>query len=46
MSMILRRSLARALPRTRGYATEGTEAKINAWKAKQVVAEAHAAGEF
>ena len=44
MSMLARRSLIRALPRTRGYAgTAGEVAKTN-WAEKQAALKSHAAG--
>lgn len=45
MSMLFRRSLVRAIPRTRGYAATSEVAQTN-WAEKQAALRAHAAGTF
>ena len=44
--MIARRSLLRALPRTRGYANTASEMMKTDWVAKQGDLQSHAAGRF
>lgn len=44
MSMLARRSLIRALPRARGFATTTGEVAQNSWAEKQLTLKAHAAG--
>lgn len=44
MSMLARRALLRALPRTRGYANTTGELMKTDWAEKQAALKAHAAG--
>ena len=44
MSMLLRRSLVRAVPRARGFATTTSEGAKSSWEAKQAALRSHAAG--
>ena len=46
MSMIARRALIRAVPRTRSFAASATDVAKLSWEEKQAALRTHAAGTF